>query len=113
MDLPSVGGVLVQVAVWGAPRSVLRRVRLALPRGLLLAPHAVGASQVGQALGRRPLVRRVLGAAAVSSLRAGLLEVVAQVLQVQSPGAELLPVHPLEGHDAVQVAAHLRSPQSR
>ena len=31
----------------------------------------------------------------------------AQVLQVEGPGSQLLPVHPLEGHDAVEVPAHL------
>lgn len=36
-----------------------------------------------------------------------MVEVVSQVLQVQSPGAQFLPVDPLEGHDAVQVSTHL------
>lgn len=35
------------------------------------------------------------------------MEVVSQVLQVEGPGAELLPVDPLKGHDAVQVATQL------
>lgn len=37
------------------------------------------------------------------------MEVVSQVLQVEGPGAELLPVDPLKGHDAVQVATQLWS----
>ncbi|KAA8589735.1 hypothetical protein FQN60_013100 [Etheostoma spectabile] len=92
---------LCSVAVRGAPLSVLCSVGQAFPAAVFLTAHTVGASQVGQALGCRSLLG-FLGDASVRPLRAMVVEVVAQVLQVQSPGAELLPVHPLEGHDAVQ-----------
>lgn len=103
----SVCDVLLEVAVRGAPLSVLCSVGQAFPGGVFLTSHTVGAAQMGQAFGRRSLLR-VLCAASMSSLCAGVVEVMAQVLQIQSPGAQLLPVHPLEGHDAVQVATHLR-----
>lgn len=108
---PSARGVLFQVAVGvGGPLSPLRGVGRTSPPAVFLTPRAVRTPQGAQALGRLP----PLGAL-VAALRRELLllvEVVAQVLQVQSPGAELLPVDPLEGHDAVQVPAHLRAGKS-
>lgn len=98
----SVGGVLLQVAVRGAPLPELCGVGQAPPAAVSLAPHAVGAAQLGQPLGGG---LRVLRGASVAPL---CPEVVPQVFQVQRPRAQLLPVHPLEGHDAVQVPAHLR-----
>lgn len=107
----SVCDVLLEIAVRGDPLSVLCGVGLAFPGGVFLTSHAVRAPQKGQALGWRSLLC-VLRATSVSSLCATLVKVVAQVLQIQSPGAELLPVHSLEGHDAVQVATHLSARES-
>lgn len=103
----SVCHVFLQVAVRRTSLSVLATVGLPFPAAVLLAPHTVRASQVGQTLGRHSLLALVCRAAAVRPLCAEVVDVVAQVLQVEGPGAELLPVHPLEGHDAVQVAPHL------
>lgn len=95
--------VFLEVTVRGAPLSVLRSVGQPFPVCVFLTAHAVRAAQVGQASGRwRPLLRFHWDAA-VGLLTAG----VPQVLQVEGPGPELLPVDPLKGHDAVQVAAHL------
>lgn len=94
--------VFLEVTVGGAPLSVLRRVGQPFPVCVFLTAHAVRAAQVGQASGWRPLLR-FRRDAAVGLLAAG----VPQVLQVEGPGPELLPVDPLKGHDAVQVAAHL------
>ena len=107
----SVCDVLLEVAVRGALLSVLCGVGQAFPAGVFLTSHTVRASQLGQAFTRRPLLR-VLWDVSVGPLRAGVVEVVAQVLQIHCPGSELLPVHPLERHDAVQVAAHLRARES-
>lgn len=108
----SVRHVFLQVAIWRTPLPVLATVSLSLPAGFLLAACAVRASQVGQALGRRPpflavVCRTATAAATVMPLCAEVVDVVPQVLQVESPGAELLPIHSLEGHDAVQVSPHL------
>lgn len=113
MKTCSVRHVFLQVAIRRISLSVLATVGLPFPaRVLLLAVRAVRASQVGQALGRRPPLLPVVcgtaaAAAAVMPLCTKVVDVVPQVLQVESPGAELLPVHPLEGHDAVQVSPHL------
>lgn len=100
--------VLFEVAVGGAPLSVLGRVGQPFAVCILLAAHALRAAQVGQAPGGRFLLR-LHRDAALGLLAAGVMEVVSQVLQVEGPGAELLPVDPLEGHDAVQVATQLRA----
>lgn len=78
----SVCDVLLQVALGGAPLSVLCGVGQPFPAaGVPLTPHAVRASQLSQAFGRRPLLR-VVGHAPVGPVRGRLMEVVAQILQV-------------------------------
>lgn len=101
----SVCDVFFEVAVGRAALSVLRAVGQAFPAGVFLASHAVRASQLGHPLGWRPLFAVV---ARVGPFRGRLVKVVPQVFQIQRPGAKLLPVDPLEGHDAVQVSTYLR-----
>ena len=95
--------VFFKVTVGGAPLSALGRVGQPFPVCVFLTARTVWAAQVGQAPGGRPLLRFHCDAA-MGLLAAGVMEVVSQVLQVEGPGAELLPVDPLKGHDAVQVA---------
>lgn len=101
----SVCDVFFEVAVGRAALSVLRAVGQAFPAGVFLASHAVWAAQLGHPLGWRPLFAVV---ARVGPFRGRLVKVVPQVFQIQRPGAKLLPVDPLEGHDAVQVSTYLR-----
>lgn len=95
--------VVFEVTVGGAPLPVLAGVGQPFPVGFSLTAQTVRAAQVGQPPGRRSLFR--LGRDAAVGLLAAR---VSQVLQVEGPGSKLLPVDPLKGHYAVQVATQLR-----
>lgn len=91
----SLSAVLIYLAVWGPAVSILVGVGQAFPVGLFVVARTQRVAQVTQGLGG------VLLLEPDPPLCPLMLEVVPKVLQVQGPRAQLLPVHPLEGHDTV------------
>lgn len=95
--------VFIQVTVWRASVPVLCCVGQTFPGIVGLVPRTEGPTQ---AL-RRSLIRTVLCRSLTSVFWSLMMEIMPQIFQIQCPWSQLLPVHSLEGHDAMQIASNL------
>lgn len=93
LDTDLVSYVFIQVTVWRASVSVLCCVGQSLPAIVRLVPCAEGPTQAFH----RSLLRTVL----CRSWWSLMMEIMPQIFQIQCPWPQLLPVHSLEGHDAM------------